>query len=89
MTAVCVLEHEATLGGRNGFQSFAAESLLLVADELFNLLPLLGPAYLDGSDLACSLKTKLFSLSVQVWKTDKRPSGKRRGPTREVRQVLG
>ncbi len=34
---------------------------------------LLGPAYLDGTDLACSLKTKLFSLSVQVWKTDKAP----------------
>ena len=33
-----VLEHKATLGGRNGFQSFAAKSLLLVADELFNLL---------------------------------------------------
>ena len=33
-----VLEHKATLGGRNGFQSFAAKSLLLVADELFDLL---------------------------------------------------
>ncbi len=32
-----VLEHKATLGGRNGFQSFAAQSLLLVADELFDL----------------------------------------------------
>ena len=32
-----VLEHKATLGGRNdGFQSFAAKSLLLVADELFD-----------------------------------------------------
>ena len=34
-----VLEHKATLGGRNGFQSFAAKSPLLVADELFDLKP--------------------------------------------------
>ena len=33
-----VLEHKATLGGRNGFQSFAAQSLLLVADELLDTI---------------------------------------------------
>ena len=32
------LEHKATFGGRNGLQSLAAKSLLLMADELFNLL---------------------------------------------------
>ncbi len=32
-----VLEHKATFGGRDCFQSFAAKSLLLVADELFDL----------------------------------------------------
>ncbi len=43
-----VLEHKATLGGRNGFQSFAAKSLLLVADELFDFGALKPEAALAG-----------------------------------------
>ncbi len=50
---------------------------------------LLGPAYLDGTDLACYLKPTHFLYDYSLERPKKRPSGKRRGPTREVRQVLG
>ncbi len=33
----------------------------------FNLNFVLGPAYLDGTDLACSLKTKLIIIKKTVW----------------------
>jgi hypothetical protein len=49
----------------------------------------LGPAYLDGTDLACSLKPNSFLYHYKFGDLKTRPSGKRRGPTREVRQVLG
>ena len=54
-------------------------------------LKLSGPAYSEGTDLACSLKPNVqFSLLIIVWLTwNQRPCGKRRGPTEEVRQVLG
>ena len=49
----------------------------------------LGPAYLDGTNLACSLKPNSFLIITSLVRPENRPSGKRRGPTREVRQVLG
>ena len=58
-------------------------------NETVILFMLLGPAYLDGTDLACSLKPNSFLYHYKFGDLKTRPSGKRRGPTREVRQVLG
>jgi len=45
----------------------APPPVTIIGEELIQYtqvgnLNLLGPAYLDGTDLACSLKTELFSL---------------------------
>ena len=55
------LEHKATLGGRNGLQSLAAKSLLLMADEHFNLL-LLGV----GLGTRCLLNLQCSYVNVAV-----------------------
>ena len=40
----------------------------------------LGPAYLDGTNLACSLKPNSFLYHYKFGDLETRPSGKRRGP---------